>query len=87
MTATAVPRTAPHAIGHYERTPTHVIDLRDAQPDQFDDVSATEKAVIAAGGRIELPRVTIPTVGRLIKFRDTEGNLVGAMQYEAHLLG
>ena len=28
-----------------------------------------------------MPRVTISTVGHLIKFLDTEGNLVGAMQY------
>ncbi len=47
-----------------------------------DDVDATAKKVQAAGGTIVMPRVTIGTVGHLIKFRDTEQNLVGAMQYD-----
>jgi predicted enzyme related to lactoylglutathione lyase len=46
------------------------------------DVDATAKAVKDAGGTIEMPRMTIGTVGHLIKFRDPEGNLVGAMQYD-----
>ena len=28
-----------------------------------------------------MPRTVIPTVGTLIWFRDTEGNVAGAMQY------
>jgi predicted enzyme related to lactoylglutathione lyase len=51
-----------------------------------DDVGAIEKAIVANGGEIAMPRVTIPSVGQLIKFRDTEGNLVAAMQYEPHVL-
>jgi hypothetical protein len=51
-----------------------------------DDVAATEKAITANGGKIVMPRVTIPTVGQLIKFHDTEGNLVAAMQYEPQML-
>lgn len=51
-----------------------------------EDVAAIEKRIVANGGVIVMPRVTIPTVGQLIKFHDTEGNLVGAMQYESHLL-
>jgi hypothetical protein len=47
MTATAVPRSTGHTIGHYERTPTYVVDLRDARPDQFDDVSATDWSRLA----------------------------------------
>jgi hypothetical protein len=29
-----------------------------------------------------MPRIAIGTVGYLIKFKDTEGNIVGAMQYD-----
>jgi hypothetical protein len=29
-----------------------------------------------------MPKFYIPTVGTLIFFEDTEGNVVGAMQYE-----
>jgi len=29
-----------------------------------------------------MPKFEIPTVGTLIYFEDTEGNIVGAMQYE-----
>ncbi len=46
------------------------------------DVDETARAVKAAGGTITMPRVTIATVGHLIKFHDTEGNVVGAMQYD-----
>lgn len=42
MTATAIPRAARHQPGHLERLPTHVVDLRDEPPDQFDNVSATD---------------------------------------------
>ena len=47
-----------------------------------DDVTATAAAIEANGGKLVMPRVVIPTVGQLIKFHDTEGNLVAAMQYE-----
>jgi predicted enzyme related to lactoylglutathione lyase len=47
-----------------------------------EDIVAIEQAIVAAGGKITMPRVAIPTVGQLIKFLDTEGNLVAAMQYE-----
>lgn len=46
------------------------------------DVDAVAKAVVANGGTILLPRTLLPTVGHLIFFRDTEGNLAGAMQYD-----
>jgi predicted enzyme related to lactoylglutathione lyase len=45
-------------------------------------VDETAKAVTKAGGSIVMPRVTIGTVGHLIKFLDTEGNRVGAMEYD-----
>lgn len=44
------------------------------------DIEATQRAVEAAGGTILMPIATIPTVGHLIWFRDTEGNVAGAMQ-------
>lgn len=47
------------------------------------DIAAAEKRVLAAGGTIILPRTVIPTVGELFFFRDTEGNVAGAMQYDA----
>ncbi len=42
----------------------------------------TIAAVEANGGKIVMPKFTIPTVGTLVFFEDTEGNIVGAMQYE-----
>jgi hypothetical protein len=36
----------------------------------------------AQSKRIVMPEFPIPTVGTLIFFEDTEGNVVGAMQYE-----
>lgn len=47
------------------------------------DIRAAERAIIASGGTIVMPRSTIPTVGHLLWFRDTEGNVAGAMQYDA----
>ncbi len=46
------------------------------------DVEAISQAVSRAGGTIVLPPTQIPTVGTMIQFRDTEGNLACAMQYE-----
>ncbi|HEV3122567.1 MAG TPA: VOC family protein [Isosphaeraceae bacterium] len=46
------------------------------------DIEATAKAVVASGGTILMPICEIPTVGRMIKFQDPEGNVAGAMQYE-----
>jgi hypothetical protein len=48
-----------------------------------DDLEATIAAIEAGGGTIVMPPFTIAGVGRLIFFRDTEGNVAGAMQYEA----
>ena len=47
-----------------------------------DSIDETIKAVEAYGGKIVMPKYHIPTVGTLIFIEDTEGNLVGAMQYE-----
>ena len=47
-----------------------------------DDIDATRAAVLANGGKIRYDKMQIPTVGTLIQFLDTEGNVVCAMQYE-----
>jgi len=46
------------------------------------DVDAVAAAVVANGGTIVFPRTLIPTVGHLVFFRDSEGNVAGAMQYD-----
>ncbi len=43
-----------------------------------DTIAAIEKN----GGKIVMPKFHIDTVGTLIFFEDTEGNVVGAMQYD-----
>jgi predicted enzyme related to lactoylglutathione lyase len=48
-----------------------------------DDVDAIAKSVEANGGQVIMPKVTIPQVGRLIFFEDPEGNVAGAMHYDA----
>lgn len=47
-----------------------------------DDVDVIAERVEANGGAITYAKSVIPTVGALIRFVDTEGNDVGAMQYE-----
>ena len=46
------------------------------------DLKATIAAIEAGGGKIVMPPYRIEGVGELIYFEDTEGNFVGAMQYE-----
>jgi len=46
------------------------------------DVDTIAKAVEANGGKVVMPKVAIPGVGRLIYFQDTEGNIAGAMHYD-----
>jgi predicted enzyme related to lactoylglutathione lyase len=47
-------------------------------------VDETSRAVEKAGGTIVMKRMTIGTVGHLVKFLDTEGNKLGAMEYDEH---
>ena len=47
-----------------------------------DDLKATIAAVEANGGRVLMQPYRIEGVGELIYFEDSEGNLVGAMQYD-----
>ena len=51
-----------------------------------DDVEATRAAVEQNGGTVTMGPFEIETVGTLIMFQDTEGNVVGAMQYEPGVL-
>ena len=46
-----------------------------------EDVHATAKAIEAAGGTLTLQPFELEGVGTLVMFQDTEGNVVGAMQY------
>lgn len=47
-----------------------------------EDIDVAIAAVAAAGGTIVMPKTTLPAVGTLIHFLDSEGNRMGAMQYE-----
>jgi predicted enzyme related to lactoylglutathione lyase len=46
-----------------------------------DDLDAIAKAIAKHGGKILMPAAEIPTVGTLIQFMDTEGNVACAMKY------
>jgi hypothetical protein len=47
-----------------------------------DDADAAARAVETNGGKIAMPKTAIPGVGWVIKFLDTEGNLVCAIQFD-----
>jgi hypothetical protein len=47
---------------------------------QVDDIEATEGKVKDAGGEQVVDRREIPDIGQLSYFKDTEGNIFGAMQ-------
>ena len=44
------------------------------------DIGVTEQAVAAGGGQQVLDRMTIPGVGYVSYFKDTEGNVFGTIQ-------
>lgn len=46
-------------------------------------IDATERAVLANGGKVVLPRSVIAGVGTLMFFQEPGGNVFGAMQYDA----
>ena len=48
-----------------------------------DDIDAVTRAIEPNGGRVLMAKAPIPTVGVLTKFEDSEGNIVGAMAYQA----
>jgi predicted enzyme related to lactoylglutathione lyase len=45
-----------------------------------DSIEDTERAVVDAGGRQVVERMEVPGVGHLSYFKDTEGNVFGALQ-------
>ncbi len=47
------------------------------------DVDKVAAAVLTNGGRVVMEKATIPGVGDLIFFADPEGNVAGAMRYDA----
>jgi predicted enzyme related to lactoylglutathione lyase len=47
-----------------------------------DNIDKIIRAVEAAGGKIVMAKFQIPSVGTGFYFNDTEGNFVGAMEYE-----
>jgi predicted enzyme related to lactoylglutathione lyase len=47
------------------------------------DVERVAKAVVEHGGRVLMEKTTIAGVGDLIFFADPEGNVAGAMRYDA----
>lgn len=46
-----------------------------------EDVASITEAIAENGGTVVAAGIEIPTVGTLTQFRDTEGNVVTAMQY------
>jgi uncharacterized protein len=50
-----------------------------------ESIDAIEKAVLANGGKIVLPRSVIAGVGTLMFFQEPGGNVFGAMQYDARV--
>lgn len=49
-----------------------------------DNSEKAEAAIKKAGGKIVMPRAVIAGVGKLFFFEDTEGNIVGAMEYDSN---
>jgi predicted enzyme related to lactoylglutathione lyase len=49
----------------------------------IDSIDDTARAVLANGGRTIMEKSVIVGVGTLMFFQDTEGNVFGAMQYDA----
>lgn len=45
-------------------------------------VDDAAKKVVKAGGAITMKRMTINGVGHLVRFRDPDGNVLGAMEYD-----
>jgi predicted enzyme related to lactoylglutathione lyase len=45
------------------------------------DLAETKRRLIEHGATITYDEVEIPTVGTLVQFLDTEGNVCNAMQY------
>jgi uncharacterized protein len=48
-------------------------------------IDKTIQAVVASGGTIALPKSIISGVGALAFFKDPEGNVFGAIQFDKHI--
>lgn len=48
-----------------------------------DNSEQAEAAIIQAGGKIVMPRAILTGIGKLFFFEDPEGNIIGAMEYDA----
>ncbi|MEO0528373.1 MAG: VOC family protein [Bacteroidota bacterium] len=51
---------------------------------EVDNLKQTRKNIIAHGGTIVMEKAAVPYVGWLIKFLDTEGNLLCVMERDAN---
>lgn len=51
-----------------------------------DDVKVSAALIRDAGGVVQGPEISIPTVGELVSFKDTEGNEAIIIQYTAERL-
>ena len=68
---------------HKRQQPRTGTGLNGVEPTfAVDDVDAVLAAVEANGGTVTMGKAPIPTVGVLVRILDTEGNDIGAMQYE-----
>ena len=47
------------------------------------DIQAVAAGIEANGGTVVMPACTLAGIGRLLFFRDPEGNLAGAMEYDS----
>lgn len=47
-----------------------------------EDIKTMAADIVAHGGKIVFKETEIPSVGKIIKFADTEGNIACAVQYE-----
>jgi len=59
----------PTHIGNFECTIT------------VDDVDRAVELILANGGQVDLPKVTIPTVADIARVRDSEGNTFSIARY------
>lgn len=50
---------------------------------EVSDIDQTSEMIQENKGKIVMPKTAIPNVGWLVKFLDTEGNLVCAIQYDS----
>jgi len=72
-----------HGLMHRRQVPRTGTGLNGVEPTfAVTDVDATLALVEANGGTLTMQKARIPTVGVLIRFLDTEGNDIGAMQRE-----